>query len=1783
MHRRNHSKRSRILPLFVIPAMLLSSIWLAPTRQAAAVGEASTLFGVFVPVSINSERVAALVVTAVSDGTLVDIKDATNDGGSDESTYNIALNAGQSYITYVRGGSLSGGRTQAGDFFIVRATKQVVTANETFNTDWQHAFVPSDNHRGTGTSFFLYRLPGLTTASSTNDVLNVFAYNDNTAVRVIDITRGNGVTVGKTSVVSDALGTVVMSAMLQAGQDLLEVNQKHTPLAEGHTYHIVSSNDVSVQFGSLAKGLSGSRDGGAYVPGKTGYSTDTVFYFTLPYEHAVEREMRIVSYDDPADVTVRGWNPSTHSFNIVAQASLPAFGHVELVGNALGSYTANRTSYGYYFFEVTSSELVSVFETNWLETGSYGTSDIATFISSKEGTGAGTYFQTYMGPPSNHPYTTTRLSHLVISTYQTATVQVADSDSYGEYLELYNNSSQPVDLSGWQLTNSTNQTVSLPCGSSISPGGTYLLSYHRAGTSAAPNFVYGPTYGTFRLDNGSDSITLSDPNGDIRDSVVYTDTGWKSHGVYHALERIDPNRPFSADNARDSTLYAAAKSDNLGDYYGSPKVHNGQSGLLTGTVVINEIMTGRIYRKFTIGANSYYDFSLTSADWEGLHNGNIPSVTSDTTHPENPYLIVRSDVPVSVMNANWNDNWMAYATGVLRPDPEINLLLDNSSYHPGDQVQMTALGTNYYGELYQPVLRVIVPPEINYTPGSYSASGQLAGVVPVQTQQPDGSWLLTWTFSTTMGMGIANRVGVVITGFVVPGTPDGTLLPVVATLTGTDNVGQPYSSQDTAVADVNVDLAGPAASDILINEVMPDPDCANDEWIEIYNRGTSNLPLGGYELTNRNGLLYRFPANLPDLARNAYLVVHLSAGEDVTATSPMKLYAGAALVGALGNQQDQVALFKSGLRTAAALADFVSWGTPGATDPRGDLDLAVAAGQWITSTTVTAPATGSSLSRRINGATVADTNSGADWVAGAATPGQINNPSQANQAPAAVQNLRAMPVISQSGVLQLSWTNPITNLDQVQLVRSTVTYPVRLSDGVVVYTGTANNFLDSVVTSTTPLYYSAFASHGTSLACAATGSQARGLPAQHTLLAYEDKGSGWSDWDTNDFVVEQDTAVTLNRDGVSRIEALLKAEARGAAYDHTMTLTVPLAGDAQISLERYDRAGVRTSVTQTSVSGVVNVAVFTSTLVALPPNPGTFTTNTYSGTHKMTGLSTRVVITPLTPASNPLDMTGLPPFDPWIHVVDTGVDIHLMQAGSVGNSQLVQNPASPLDGRDLPLALSFSDAWKWPLEEHSIWNAYPRYTMFVTSAGTLNADWSLYPNLPELWAIYSTTERSTNSAVNPAGPAHVTTGAGWPQTLTGSIFASPLMVTLSDTTKLLAGASQDGHLSVWNADGSLRWSQDIGSLVRSSPAAGDIDADGRMEIVIGSGDGKLYAWHADDGTLLANFPISVSGTIKSTPALAHLDADPGLDIVLQAGDGKVYIYKPDGTLYSGWPVSTGSITDTLGNTIIASSPAVGDLDGDGTPEIVVGSTSGRVYAWHSNGTSLTQLWPRQTGDWVYGSPLLVDLNKDGYRDVVVASGDGYLYAWRGDGLSLPGFPVHLGQAVVSSPLAADIDGDGDYEVVVSTILGKVVALHHDGTLVNGWPYNMSATSYSSPVAADIDSDGYPEVLVGSHSGAVVALRYDGTLVPGWPRQTGDWVVGTPEVGDLDNDGLMEVAVGAYNGQMFVWEATGTAHSTAIAWGNFHFDAARTGAIPMSEAQQTLPVWKSLYLPLMYRR
>jgi hypothetical protein len=71
--------------------------------------------------------------------------------------------------------------------------------------------------------------------------------------------------------------------------------------------------------------------------------------------------------------------------------------------------------------------------------------------------------------------------------------------------------------------------------------------------------------------------------------------------------------------------------------------------------------------------------------------------------------------------------------------------------------------------------------------------------------------------------------------------------------------------------------------------------------------------------------------------------------------------------------------------------------------------------------------------------------------------------------------------------------------------------------------------------------------------------------------------------------------------------------------------------------------------------------------------------------------------------------------------------------------------------------------------------------------------------------------------------------------------------------------------------------------------------------------------------------------------VGDINGDGVLEVVIGSKDSKVYVWDAEGRLLPGWPKNTGGA--------ISSSPAIGDVDGDGTLELVIGSKDTNVYAW----------------------------------------------------------------------------------------------------------------------------------------------------------------------------------------------------------------------------------------------
>ena len=232
----------------------------------------------------------------------------------------------------------------------------------------------------------------------------------------------------------------------------------------------------------------------------------------------------------------------------------------------------------------------------------------------------------------------------------------------------------------------------------------------------------------------------------------------------------------------------------------------------------------------------------------------------------------------------------------------------------------------------------------------------------------------------------------------------------------------------------------------------------------------------------------------------------------------------------------------------------------------------------------------------------------------------------------------------------------------------------------------------------------------------------------------------------------------------------------------------------------------------------------------------------------------------------------------------------------------------------------------------------------------------------------------------------------------------------------------------------------------SGPALHDLDGDGALDIIFGTradgtGTRRLMALKYD-GTDVPGFPVVVDQIVLCHPAIGDLNDDGVYEIVFNTLAGTAYALQEDGSNYPGFPRTLSGVGFNVDWT---SSPALGDMDGDGDLEIVLGCNSGGddshliiIDTDVVGGTSGDTMsgWPVALPGSSEGSPVLADINADGSVDIVHGIGGGStvapnnLYAFNSDGTPIAGFPIQLGGPLMSSATLMDIDGDNDVDIIL---------------------------------------------------------------------------------------------------------------------------------------------------------
>ena len=342
---------------------------------------------------------------------------------------------------------------------------------------------------------------------------------------------------------------------------------------------------------------------------------------------------------------------------------------------------------------------------------------------------------------------------------------------------------------------------------------------------------------------------------------------------------------------------------------------------------------------------------------------------------------------------------------------------------------------------------------------------------------------------------------------------------------------------------------------------------------------------------------------------------------------------------------------------------------------------------------------------------------------------------------------------------------------------------------------------------------------------------------------------------------------------------------------------------------------------------------------------------------------------------------------------------------------------------------------------------------------------------------------------------------------------------------------------------------------------GDLDNDGDLDIVSGSRyseDYEVIAWE-NDGTPFSGLWTSNEAGMTSddfsgitTVALGDLNRDGYLDIVGGDGDGMVKRWQNDGTPFSGswWSYNVG---DQYGMILDVTT---GDMNGDGVPEIVATSTPHSfgysVTVWYLNGSSWDEKSAGNSSQYV-NAVALGDLDGDGDPDIVWGVGDDTVRATlnaRSWSVSWDRDTVGTAGDSVSSVALGDLDGDGDLDIVSGSYAPdadyEVMAwenewVHRHAPLAGGVTISESGVNASSLVASDVDRDGDLDFLLGAVGAADELWLGAGNggfvqgAMPGWSGADDTRALA---LGDLDGDARLDLVKGLNGAADEVWLGDG---------------------------------------------
>ncbi|HJZ73860.1 MAG TPA: VCBS repeat-containing protein, partial [Vicinamibacterales bacterium] len=255
-----------------------------------------------------------------------------------------------------------------------------------------------------------------------------------------------------------------------------------------------------------------------------------------------------------------------------------------------------------------------------------------------------------------------------------------------------------------------------------------------------------------------------------------------------------------------------------------------------------------------------------------------------------------------------------------------------------------------------------------------------------------------------------------------------------------------------------------------------------------------------------------------------------------------------------------------------------------------------------------------------------------------------------------------------------------------------------------------------------------------------------------------------------------------------------------------------------------------------------------------------------------------------------------------------------------------------------------------------------------------------------------------------------------------------------------------------------------------------------------------------------------------------------------AGVGRAISAMDGAEIFSGQPFGAGFTGGVRA--------AVGDVNGDGVQDLILGSGPGGGLVRVVSGLDLSLLMSFSPFGGGFNGGVYVasgDIDGDGHADVIVGAGSGgQVAAFSGAdthelGRVFPFTPAYQGGVTVA---AGDLDGDGHADVLAGTTNGGFVAALSgaDGHVIAaGFPFGPFFVGGVSIAVGDLNGDGRADIIVAPMSAGGLVLAFSGanldvlaSFVP-YPGIAGV----TLAAADVDGDGRADIITGPGSGQPLV--------------------------------------------------